>query len=93
MVLLFCLMSCVSTSLIIPLYMVPLFFQFTRLDIALDAALHLLPFVFVSVFVCLLNGAIISKYGYYILWYLVASIFTTISATLMSIVSENTSTS
>jgi len=34
-----------------------------------------------------------SKYGYYMPWYLAAGIFTTIGATLMSIVSENTSTS
>jgi hypothetical protein len=93
MVLLFYLISCASTRLVIPLYMVLLFFQFTRLDTALDAALHLLPFVFISVFACLLNSAIMSKYGYYMPWYLAASIFTTISATLMSIVSKNTSTS
>jgi MFS family permease len=93
MVLLFFLMSCASTGLVIPLYMVPLFFQITRSDTALDAALHLLPFVFVSVFACLLNGAIMSKYGYYMPWYLAAGIFTAIGATLMYIVSENTSTS
>lgn len=44
-------------------------------------------------FACLVNDAIISKHGYYMPWYLAAGIFTTISATLMSIVSENTSTS
>jgi MFS family permease len=93
MVLLFCSMSCASTGLFIPIYMVPLFFQFTRSDTALDAAVRLLPFVFVSVFACLVNGAIMSKYGLYMPWYLAAGIFTTVGATLMSIVSENTSTS
>jgi hypothetical protein len=60
---------------------------------ALNAAVCLLPFVFVSVFACLVNSVIISKYGFYMPWYLAASIFTTIGATLMSIVSENTSMS
>jgi len=93
MVLLFCSMSCASTGLFIPIYMVPLFFQFIRSDTALDAAVRLMPFVLISVFACLVNGAIMSKYGYYMPWYLAAGIFTTVGATLMSIVTENTSTS
>jgi hypothetical protein len=64
MVLLFRSMSCVCIGLVIPLYTVPLFFQFTRSDVALDAALPLSPFVFVSVFACLSNGAIMSEYSY-----------------------------
>jgi hypothetical protein len=86
-------MSCASTGLFIPVYMVPLFFQFTRSDTALDAAVRLLPLIVVSVFACLVNGAIMSKYGYYIPWYLAAGIFTTVGATLMSIITEHTSTS
>jgi hypothetical protein len=93
MVLLFCSTSCVSTGLFIPIYMVPLFFQFTRSDTAFNAAVHLLPFVLISIFACLANGAIVSKYGYYMPWYLAAGIFTTIGAMLMSVVSEQTSTS
>ncbi len=76
-------MSCASTSLLIPIYMVPLFFQSIRLDTALDAAVRLMPFVLISVFSCLVNGAIRSKYGYYMPWYLAAGIFTTVGATLM----------
>jgi hypothetical protein len=45
----------------------------------------------VFVFACLVNGATVSKNGYYMLWYLAAGIFTTADATLMSIVSEHMS--
>jgi MFS family permease len=91
MVLLFCSMSCASTGLFIPIYMIPLFFQFTQLDTSLDAAVRLLPFIFFLVFATLVNGAVMSIYGYYMPWYLAAGIFITTGAALMSVITDHTS--
>ena len=45
------------------------------------------------IFGCLLNGAVLSKYGLYMPWYLVGGILMTIGAALMCTVDFNTSTS
>jgi hypothetical protein len=80
------------TPILIPVYFIPLFFQFTQGDGALDAAVRLLPFVFFLVFFSLANGAIMGKEGQYAPWYLGTSVFIIIGSVLMYTVDENTST-
>jgi hypothetical protein len=46
-----------STGLLLPLYQIPLTFQFTCGDTALMSAVRLLPFDFLFVFACMLSGA------------------------------------
>ena len=46
-------------------YMIPLFFQFTRGDTALDAGVRLLPLIALLVFAIITNGALLAKFGYY----------------------------
>ncbi|KAI9676065.1 MAG: hypothetical protein M1817_000808 [Caeruleum heppii] len=76
----------------IPIYFIPLYFQFVKQDTALDAAVRLLPFMFLLVFFCLLNGAVMAKEGHYLPWYIFASTFMVIGSALMYTVKENTST-
>lgn len=45
--------------------MIPIFFQFTRQDAALDAGIRLLPFIAMLVFTIFIYGAFIAKFGYY----------------------------
>lgn len=49
--------------------MIPIFFQFTYNDTALEASDRLLPFIFLIVFAVIGNYAILSEYGYYMPWY------------------------
>lgn len=72
-VLLFVLCSAANAGGYVPLYYIPLFFQFTRGDDALKAAVRLLPFVFPYSFTVITNGALMSKFGLYQPWYLVGS--------------------
>ena len=74
-------------------YYIPLYFQFTRGDSALQAAVRLLPFIAMAVFFSLVNGALMPKLGYYIPWYLFGSALVLIGATLMYTVNPSTSTS
>lgn len=76
----------------IPVYFIPIFFQFTKGDRALDAAVRLLPFMFMLVFFSLLNGAAMGKDGHYTPWYLFASVLVVIGSALMYTVDENSST-
>ncbi|CAG8890493.1 unnamed protein product [Penicillium egyptiacum] len=83
--------SC-GAAMFVPLYHIPLFFQF-RGDDAVKAAVRLLPFVFLLVFFMLLNRALMPKLGYYTPWYLFSGITIVIGGALMSTVESTTSTS
>ncbi|KAI5805836.1 MFS drug efflux transporter [Geopyxis carbonaria] len=92
LVLLFILNCCSSSGLFISVYYIPLYFQFTRNDTAVDAAVRLLPFVLILIFVIVLNGHMMSRFGYYSPWYLVGGILELIGSVLMYMVDANTST-
>lgn len=77
----------------VPIYMVPVFFQFTRGDSALDAGIRLLPFIAVMVVFVFTNGALMGKLGYYMPWYLVGGLMVVIGAALMYTIDQDSSTS
>lgn len=77
----------------IPIYMVPLFFQFTRNDSPLDAGVRLLPFIIVMVVTVFLNGGLMSKLGYYMPWYLVGGVLVVVGSALMYTVEQETAMS
>lgn len=59
----------------------------------MEAAIKLLPFVFMISTVAILNGFFMSKWGYYMPWFLVGSILTVIGGALMYTVNVDTSVS
>lgn len=89
--LLFVVTAASGASAFIPIYFVPLFFQFTRGDGALQAGVRLLPFIIVMVVTILVNGALMARFGYYMPWYLVGGLFTVAGSALMYTVEEGTS--
>ena len=86
-------MSASVTVFFVPIYFIPLFFQFARNDSAIEAGVRLLPLVCLLIFAVILNGALMSKYGYYMPWYLVGSCLALIGSALMYTVKLDTSTS
>jgi len=93
MILLFAEASCAAAVMVTPLYFIPLFFQFTRTDSALEAGVRLLPFICVMVFACIANGVILSIQGLYMPWYLFGGILATVGNALMHTVEAGSSTS
>ena len=85
--------ACGSTVTFLPIYFIPLFFQFTRNASALSAGVHLLPFVAVLVVFCVANGGIMSATGYYMPWFLFGAILTLIGDALLYTVNQDSSTS
>ena len=73
-VLLFLLGCAANAGGYVPLYYIPLYFQFTRGNAALEAAVRLLPLVFLFSSTVIVNGALMSKYGVYQPWYTVGSV-------------------
>lgn len=90
---LFAITAASGASAFVPIYFVPLFFQFTRNDGALDAGVRLLPLIVVMVITILANGALMAKFGYYMPWYLFGGAFTVAGSALMYTVDQDTSSS
>ncbi|KAL8750429.1 MAG: hypothetical protein Q9199_007078 [Rusavskia elegans] len=92
-ILLFIAGSSGGAAIYITLYYIPLYFQFTRGDTAIKAAVRLLPFVFILSAMVLANGFFMAKFGRYTPWYITGSIITLIGNVLMSKIDVNTSDS
>lgn len=59
-----------TCAMFVAIYYVPLFFQFTRGDTAIKAAVRLLPLIVLSVFTTVGSGALVSMTGYYTPFYI-----------------------
>ncbi|KAL8893787.1 MAG: hypothetical protein Q9192_004924 [Flavoplaca navasiana] len=82
-----------GAAIYLVLYYIPLYFQFTRGDSAIKAAVRLLPFVFILSAMVLANGFFMAKFGRYTTWYIVGSIVMMIGSVLLSNIDVNTSAS
>ncbi|KAM6479567.1 major facilitator superfamily domain-containing protein [Trichoderma sp. SZMC 28011] len=74
------------------LYYTPLFFQFTKGDTPLQAAVRLLPFICVFIVFVMAAGATLPIVGRYNLYYFVGGCFILIGGALLCTINENTST-
>ncbi|GAM33803.1 hypothetical protein TCE0_013f00969 [Talaromyces pinophilus] len=81
-----------NACVFIPIYFVPLFFQFTKDDSAIQAAVRLLPFITVVIFFIMFSGALLPVFPYYSAWYFVSGIFLLIGSPLMFTVTPTTKT-
>lgn len=90
---LFAMTAAGGTGIFLPIYMAPLYFQFTRGDSALQSGVRLLPFVFLVIFTITTNGILLAKWGMYMPWYLVGGILVSIGGGLMYTVTLHTSVS
>lgn len=81
----------VQAGLFVPLYYLPLYFEFAKGDSALQAAVHILPFIIVTIFVCLLSGTVLPLVNYYAPMYLVAGILIAIGGGLLHTITPTTS--
>jgi MFS family permease len=88
---LFAMTAAGGTAVFIPIYFIPIYFQFTRGDSALEAGVRLLPLIFLMIFGVIGNGAILSAYGYYWPWYTAGGVLVTIGGAVMYTVGVNTS--
>jgi hypothetical protein len=80
------------TAFFVPAYYIPLFFQFTKGDNSMVAAVRLLPFVVVNIVFNIASGAFLPRLRYYKLWYFASGICIVIGSALMYTVTSTTST-
>ena len=84
--------ACGSTATFMPIYFIPLFFQFVHSDSALEAGVRLLPFVVFLVVFCVANGGVMSATGYYFPWYVFGGVMVVIGGALMYTVNDHSGT-
>ncbi|KAJ5687054.1 hypothetical protein N7536_009673 [Penicillium majusculum] len=91
MLILFACTSAAGTACFVPVYFVPLFFQFTRGDAALDAGVRLLPFIIPCIVMICVNGGVMSAYGLYKPWYTIGGALVLTGGALFYTVGADTS--
>ncbi|KAI1845057.1 hypothetical protein JX265_008358 [Neoarthrinium moseri] len=82
-----------ASAVYIPIYYIPLYFQFARGESPVEAAVKLLPFVFMISTIAILNGIFMSRWGYYMPWFFFGALLAVAGGALMYTVSIDTSTS
>lgn len=85
--------ACSAATSFLTIYYVPLLFQFTKKDTAIQAAVRLLPFIFALVVFVMLSGSTLPKVGRYMPYYIVSGVFIIIGGALMRTINSQTSTS
>ncbi|EGD97384.1 hypothetical protein TESG_04795 [Trichophyton tonsurans CBS 112818] len=83
---------CSNSAFFVGAYYIPLFFQFTRGDSAIAAAVRLLPFVMVTITVIMSSGALMPVFGNYMPWYFISGVFLVAGSSLMYTVDAQTPT-
>lgn len=92
----FCTTAAGGAGIFVPVYFIPLFFQFARGDSPVQAAVRLLPFVLCGVAVTLGQGALLSRpsgrFGFYMAWFLAGGVLAAAGGVLMySVAATSTS--
>jgi len=77
----------------VTLFYVPLYFQFTRHDSALQAGVRLLPFICMFIFCVMIAGGLLPVVGRYSAFYTIGGAFILAGGALMFTIDTNTSTS
>ncbi|TVY18176.1 Efflux pump [Lachnellula arida] len=87
----FILECCTSTLTYIPVYFLPLYFQFVRQDSAITAGVRLLPFVIFLVAAILVNGFVMTVNSRYMPWFFASGALGLVGSALLYTIDLQTS--
>ncbi|KAL4940536.1 major facilitator superfamily domain-containing protein [Aspergillus oleicola] len=92
LILLYICMACGGAALFVTVYYIPLYFLFVHGDSGTQAAVRLLPFIFLYVATILTCSAVMGRTGYHNVWYLGSGIFMTCGGATIYTVRYHTTT-
>lgn len=72
------------------IYYLPLFFEFTKGDDAIEVAVRLLPFICLMIFSALLSGGLLPKLNLYAAWYAISGVIALVGSVLLFRISAST---
>ena len=87
----YCFVLTSKANLLICVYYIPLFFQFTQGDSATQGAVAILPLIFLLVAAMITSGTLMSKTGRYREWYIGGSALYLIGGAVLSKLNPSTS--
>ncbi|KAK4198250.1 putative multidrug efflux system protein [Triangularia verruculosa] len=90
LVLLFCCAAAINAAAFVPIYYIPLYFQFTRGDSPTEAAVRLLPLIFTLSAAILVNGHLMVRWQYFQPWYVIGSALALVGGALLSRIEAGT---
>ena len=90
MLVLFVELACIVTYVFVPVYFLPIYFQFVKADTAIIARVRILPLVFSQSLVAVLSGWLVGKTGYYVPVYIFTGTFCVAGAALLYTVNQYT---
>ncbi|KAI1821330.1 major facilitator superfamily-domain-containing protein [Xylaria intraflava] len=90
MIVLFLEVACCATCVFVPVYFLPLYFQFVRSDSPILAGVRMLPFVAFQTAIGIISGFVVGKTGQYVPWYIFAGALCIPGAALLYTVNEST---
>ncbi|KAI1404102.1 major facilitator superfamily transporter [Hypoxylon fuscum] len=88
--LLFICSVCTNAAVFIPIFNIPVYFQFSRNESALDAAVRLLPLIVLASAGMLFNGFFMVKFGYYWPWYTIGGAMAVAGNVLLYLIDVDT---
>lgn len=88
---LFAQMASAQVIVTVPVYFIPLYFQFAKGASAVRSGVQLLAFVLPLVFAVMLNGGVMAQVGYYMPWYMAGSALALAGSSLLYTIDADTS--
>jgi hypothetical protein len=83
MVVLFLEVACCATCVFVPVYFLPLYFQFVKADSPILAGVRILPYVVFQSVIAIVSGWAVGKTGYYVPWFIFAGVLCIPGAALL----------
>ncbi|KAL2201529.1 major facilitator superfamily domain-containing protein [Corynascus similis CBS 632.67] len=90
MVVLFLEVACCATCVFVPVYFLPLYFQFVKADNPILAGVRILPYVVFQSVIAIVSGWAVGKTGYYVPWFIFAGVLCIPGAALLYTVNQYT---
>lgn len=90
MVVLFLEVACCATCVFVPVYFLPLYFQFVKTDSPILAGVRMLPYVAFQSAIGILSGLVVGKTGYFVPWYIFAGVLCIAGSALLYTVDQYT---
>ncbi|KAI9665525.1 MAG: hypothetical protein M1831_001667 [Alyxoria varia] len=88
---LFCQVATSTAVATVPIFLIPLYFEFARGSSAIGAGLHLLPLMTFRSVGILLNGFLMRRFGYVMPWYLAGAALCVAGSVPLTLVDSKTS--
>jgi hypothetical protein len=90
MVVLFLEVACCATCVFVPVYFLPLYFQFVKADTPILAGVRILPYVVFQSIIAIVSGWAVGRTGYYVPWFIFAGVLCIPGAALLYTVNQYT---